>query len=207
MNIQILKIESVNQLDKIIVPLANVLTEAFYVDPFYEYIFPNDSKRNGQLQWIMKGFLRYSFQYGKIYYLSNLMGVALWLGPDRPFLSDLKLALLGFYKYPFKVGFGNTFRMEKITTLWSKMHKKEPKNHWYLMFIGIHPNLQGQGFGSALLNPIHQWADQERLICYLETAKARNVEFFQKNGYQVVDNLTKAIQFWTMRRNIKTKKV
>jgi GNAT superfamily N-acetyltransferase len=50
----------------------------------------------------------------------------------------------------------------------------------------IAPMQQGQGIGSALLQPVLARADAHRLPCYLETGVARNVPFYERHGFQVV---------------------
>jgi GNAT superfamily N-acetyltransferase len=75
--------------------------------------------------------------------------------------------------------------------------------HWYLWVLGVDPPRQGQGVGSALLQPVLARADGEGLPCYLETQKERNVPFYQKHGFEVVveDDLPDGgLHSWTMKR-------
>jgi ribosomal protein S18 acetylase RimI-like enzyme len=79
-----------------------------------------------------------------------------------------------------------------------------PDPHWLLWSIGIAPECQGQGLGSALLQPMLARLDADGTPCFLETANEPNVPFYQRRGFRVVDVSTiagSACQIWTMRRN------
>jgi GNAT superfamily N-acetyltransferase len=78
-----------------------------------------------------------------------------------------------------------------------------PEPHWYLPLLGVDPALQGRGAGSALLKVVLDRADSARLPAYLWTAKARNVSFYQRRGFEVLTEGVEpdsGIRFWTMRR-------
>ena len=60
------------------------------------------------------------------------------------------------------------------------------ERHWHLGPIGIHPDLQGQGVGSALLSAFLKTVDQQRSPAYLETDVDRNVVLYQTFGFSVI---------------------
>lgn len=53
------------------------------------------------------------------------------------------------------------------------------------MILGVDPPLQGQGTGSALIQPMLTRADAESRRCYLDTTKERNVAFYRKHAFAV----------------------
>jgi GNAT superfamily N-acetyltransferase len=72
------------------------------------------------------------------------------------------------------------------------------------MLAGVEPARQRQGVGSALLAPVLERADLERLPCYLETLEAPNVLFYKQLGFAVVISDVEprsGLRFWTMRRD------
>jgi ribosomal protein S18 acetylase RimI-like enzyme len=85
-----------------------------------------------------------------------------------------------------------------------EIHKSAvPGAHWYLWALAVEPGCQGQGIGSRLLRPVLARADKEGLSCYLETHAERNVAFYQKWGFRVVnDDLMpgQGGRMWTMLR-------
>ena len=49
--------------------------------------------------------------------------------------------------------------------------------------IGVAPEAQGQGIGTALMNRYIEHLKQERSAGYLETDRPENVEFYKKFGF------------------------
>ncbi len=96
-------------------------------------------------------------------------------------------------------------RFGAVMATWGELHGRDmPMPHWYLMILGVDPPRHGQGVGGALLAPMLARADAEGLPCYLETAKNRNVRFYQKHGFRVLveDTMSEnGFRFWTMRRD------
>ena len=58
--------------------------------------------------------------------------------------------------------------------------------HFYLQGLGTDPPRQGEGLGSAVLQPVLARCDRDGLPAYLETTKERNVGFYQSHGFAVV---------------------
>lgn len=75
--------------------------------------------------------------------------------------------------------------------LWQNMrileryHPLEP--HYYLVFLGVHPQFQGKGYARALLDAVHARSEAHPISTgvYLETANPRNVPFYQYFGYDL----------------------
>lgn len=201
-NAKIEKITAYSVLKKLKNDVSTVLSRAFYLDPNYSYMMPNDLKRLDQTKWWMEIMLEYGFRYGEVYVASNNLGASIWLGPDKPLVNDLRISLMGLILFPFKVGILNFLRMMKVMNRWAALHKQEASRHMYLMIIGVEPKEQGNGIGSKLLAPVLAKADQEGLSCYLETVTEMDVNFYQKNGFNVVNHgiVNNKIEYWTMRR-------
>jgi ribosomal protein S18 acetylase RimI-like enzyme len=184
--------------------IATVLAKAFFNNSFYTYIMPDTSKRARQLTWWMACLTRYGYQYGEVYTTpDSIKGAAIWLGPETPQPNAVQMARIGLYQAPFRLGLVSFLRMLWTTTVWDSLHKQEPARHWYLMILGVETSYQGQGFGSSLLQPVLERADQAGLTCYLETTSEGNVRFYQKHGFEVViEDRTKneEMHYWTMRR-------
>ena len=84
------------------------------------------------------------------------------------------------------------------------MRKRHPHDpHWYLWFLGVEPERQGQGFGSVLLRALSARAEADRVPCYLETDKATSVKIYERHGYRVEAEEVLAsfgLKGWFMRR-------
>ena len=66
---------------------------------------------------------------------------------------------------------------------WCRLDPKEP--HVHLGPIGVSPEAQGQGIGTALMNRYIEHLGQEGIAGYLETDRPENVEFYKKFGFVV----------------------
>ena len=73
--------------------------------------------------------------------------------------------------------------------LWLKeWGQHEPSNqHWHLGPIGVLPEYQGQGIGSLLMQRFCKEVDICRASAYLETDLDRNVVFYEKFGFRIVN--------------------
>ena len=196
------KIESKEELSSHEGEFANVLSRAFYDDPYYLWIMPNGKRRMAQLLWWMKILLRYTLIYGSIHFTEDHKGIAMWVGPDEPVLDDVKILSMGLIMYPFKIGIRNFLRVLDISGQWNKEHKKLSKRHYYLMVIGVEPEFQGKGIGSRLMQVGLNRADDEELECYLETVTEEDVEFYKKHDFDIILNRGFAVnnQYWLMTR-------
>jgi GNAT superfamily N-acetyltransferase len=59
-----------------------------------------------------------------------------------------------------------------------KFHRRfVPELHWYLLIVGVDPELQGRGLGSALFKEGLAKADESNCPCNLDTSEERNFAF------------------------------
>lgn len=198
----ICKIETKEELASHKNEFASVLSRAFYDDPYYRFIMPNAKKRMTQIHWWMKILLGYTWKYGTIYYTADLKSIAMWLGPDKPMVDDVKILSMGLILYPFKIGIRNFLRLLDISEQWGKQHKKLNKRHYYLMVIGVEPDFQQQGIGSQLMQVGLEKVDNEKLECFLETVTPEDVRFYEKHKFKVFFNkgFAENSQYWLMKR-------
>jgi GNAT superfamily N-acetyltransferase len=66
---------------------------------------------------------------------------------------------------------------------WCRLDPDEP--HVHLGPIGVAPEAQGRGVGTALMNRYIEYLEQEHRHGYLETDRPENVEFYRKFGFVV----------------------
>jgi GNAT superfamily N-acetyltransferase len=85
-----------------------------------------------------------------------------------------------------------------------KRSELAPERHWHLMASGVAPSKQGRGISSALIQPVLEEADAERLPYYLETLGEKNLGFYAKPGFEVNGEgriPQEGPSFWTMVRS------
>jgi ribosomal protein S18 acetylase RimI-like enzyme len=184
---------------------GEVLARAFQDNPMPQYVVPDDAKRARVLDWFMSVAARYGHMYGEVYTTADKVeGGAIWLPPENFAMSPVRMVRSGMILMPLKLGLAAFGRFMNFSNHWEHLHKRDiPRPHWYLWFVGVDPPRQGQGTGSALMQPVVARADADGLPCYLETANARNVPLYERHGFEVVveDDLPKGgPHFWTMKR-------
>ena len=89
----------------------------------------------------------------------------------------------------------------RLLALMESKHPHEP--HWYLATLGTAVEQQGKGVGSALMRPVLDHCDAEGIPCYLESSKERNVPFYRRHGFEVVEEVPLSgdgPMLWTMWR-------
>ena len=64
---------------------------------------------------------------------------------------------------------------------------KEP--HWYLMALGVDPDHQGEGHGSTLVRAGIEKADRDGKAVYVETETEENLGFYQRLGFEVLEEM------------------
>jgi ribosomal protein S18 acetylase RimI-like enzyme len=74
-------------------------------------------------------------------------------------------------------------RVVKWFARWCRLDPEEP--HVHLGPLGVAPDLQGHGVGTALMQRCIGHIKQEHSAAYLETDRSENVEFYKKFGFIV----------------------
>ncbi len=59
--------------------------------------------------------------------------------------------------------------------------------YWELMYMGLEPQYQGKKLGVHLNDIVLEWADQDNRKCATHTFNERNLDFFRKLGFEIVD--------------------
>ncbi len=184
---------------------AQMLARAFFDDPMVMYVVPDDDKRRRLLPWFFRIAARYGHAYGETFTTPGKVdGAAVWLPPGDSIMSSLRIMRKGLILAPFKFGPRDFIRFLSSMNHLERFHKRDvPPEHWYLFVLGVDPARQGQGVGGTIIQPILERADRDRLPCYLETMKERNVTFYRKHDFEVVveDVFPNGPRYWTMKRD------
>jgi predicted N-acetyltransferase YhbS len=77
------------------------------------------------------------------------------------------------------------------------------ESHFYLRIVGVRTALQGQGVGSALMQPTLERADSAGLPAYIEASSERSAALYERLGFVHIDVLELpdgGPPVWRMRR-------
>ena len=166
-------------------PVARTLAQAFYDDPHFRWFVPDDAKRLHRLERGFATFIgRVWLPHDEAYAHERLSGAALWMPPNTWHIGPLaQLLLLPAVVRDLRAG---APRLLKALTFIEKKHPRAPA-HWYLPAIGVAPAWQGRGYGAALLRPVLERCDTERVPAYLEASTPRNRGLYERNGFETVE--------------------
>jgi GNAT superfamily N-acetyltransferase len=179
--------------------LGTALARAFNDDPVMSWVVPDDASRLRRLE---RGFGLFAgrlwLRHDECYTTDRGIGAAMWLPPGRWRVSIARqLALLP----PVAAALGrHTLRLLRATRAIEARHPDDP--HYYLAALGVEPEWQGRGFGAALMRPVLERCDRDRIPAYLEASTPRNRALYERHGFEVVEEMTVADSppFWRMWR-------
>ncbi len=94
---------------------------------------------------------------------------------------------------------------ERHAAFWGWVEEHEPEEPlMYLSHIGVTPERQGEGLGSALMHDGLAVADREGVPAWLETSRAENADYYEGFGFRTVtdeDAPDGGPHIWFMRRD------
>ena len=185
---------------------AEALYEALRDDAFYRTLEESveESSREAMLR-----YMDYSMAEGQLYGELCLLedeeyGASVWTTPlDKERATDRSVRKKDFIAE--HMGRRSLATYNGITSCMAE--QAEPvvgPDWWYLSILGISPGLQGQGRGAHLVAHVLKITDRLQVPTYLETFSPRNISFYNRMGYEVVDSFhesTIGAPYWLMVRD------
>ena len=166
--------------------LTGVLSRAFSNDPPMSWSFRDPATREQRLATIFGSALPSLFlPAGHVWTTSEAAGVAVWQPPGQWRTPDDKVEGL-LAQYDGKLLPEELDRFLTFLGMIEDKHPDEPE-HWYLEVLAVDLDRQGQGVGSACMQPVLARADADGTPCYLESSNLRNVPLYERHGFQVTD--------------------
>ena len=158
------------------------MAEAFFDDPMFGWLMPDDSKRRTYLRRYFGIELRHlALARGRVWTTGDLAGAALSLPPGA-WRSPLRVTLLEGSAFGIHL-----YRAARVGAAIEWRHVRE--SHYYVRDVGVHPDMQGRGIGGALLRPTLDRCDREGLPAYLEASSERNAALYERHGFRITSEL------------------
>lgn len=140
-------------------------------------------------------------RYNLIYTDEERSGTAIWLPPGKRLGLRDSLAQAWYLAGAVRITRQAAAQLRLFFTL-EQVRPSAP--HYYLRLLGVRPERQGQGLGSALIRPVLEQCDQQHTPAYLETETEANVRYYQKHGFRVLREIlvqAGVLTMWTMWRD------
>ncbi len=169
--------------DRDVAQIPVTLARAFAQDPWIQWTVAADNRHHRLVQLFNLFVVNFGRSLDSVWVSDDCAVVASWLppgcaGPDQPFIDR----------------FGGQIAelMGERARAASDAHKMQDARrpaepHWYLASMGTHPDWQGKGLGGKVLEPVLARCDADGLPAYTDTATELNVQFYQRQGFEVVD--------------------
>jgi ribosomal protein S18 acetylase RimI-like enzyme len=181
--------------------LAAVLARAFLDDPVASWAWRPDRLRLGALERFHGVRLRQLLAGEEVWTSDELTCAALWAPPAswHMTLSETAMLVPCFLRPRLFV------RMPLVALGWEKLERAHPRRppHFYLAVLGTEPRAQGRGLGSAVLGGVLEGCDRDGVAAYLESSKERNIDFYARHGFRVLEEirLLRGPPMWRMWRD------
>lgn len=169
--------------------VVRVLTRAFDADPVANYMFRQDAHRARAFELGFGAFFRHVVLPHDEAWIHGEDGVALWTPPGAWQVGALRMLAMG----PALLRAVSLRRAVSAARAGRRVEERHPHEpHWYLFTIGVDPDKQGHGIGSALLGSVLDRCDQTRACAYLEASTPSNARLYERHGFRVTEEFRMA---------------
>jgi ribosomal protein S18 acetylase RimI-like enzyme len=177
---------------------GRLLARAYLHDPQFVYVLPDEGERQRRSPWFFSAVLRYSAAVGTL--LAAEGGVAILIPPGGHTPSLTRMLRSGLIAAPLRLGPGALSRLTTFAAASRDLRAGVVQGpFWYVGGIGVDPERQGEGIGTALMDELGDRAGDP--LC-LETASERNIAWYERLGYAVIaeGRVPNGPAIWSMKR-------
>lgn len=174
--------------------LAPLLAGAFDVDAAYQHLFPDPTTRIVSLTDFFARNLRTHLPYACTHALEDESGVVATVTlrpPGGVHISMLTMLRRGLLPFALSHGTAAVKRLFWLKETYDALEARAAGGgpHWYVHMMAVRADAQGRGLGNELLSrTLSKTADrQPELPTVLTTHLPRNLRFYERAGFEVVD--------------------
>ena len=163
-------------------PISKALGAAFADDPVMSWLIRDAGRRPDVLAGNFRLLLEEIWLEHEVTYTTETTaGAAIWDPPGKWSVSITRQ--IGLLPQALRV-WGRSLPRALLTL--ARIERGHPtRSHYYLAVLGVEPESQGRGLGSALMFPILSRCDAERVPAYLEASSPRNRALYERHGFEV----------------------
>jgi predicted GNAT family acetyltransferase len=181
--------------------VAAALADAFINDPVFTFLLPGSLRLKRRLRRLFAVEMeQYVLPNGRtVWTTSGYDGAVAELPPGA---WEMPKSMTGRETLKWVWAFRTRLPLAtRVQQAMEKQHLREP--HFYVRTVGVRTALQGQGVGSALMQPTLERADSAGLPTYIEASSERSAALYERLGFLHMDVLELpegGPPVWLMRR-------
>ncbi len=166
---------------------ADILARAFQEDPIWSRLLPDDAARQAQLTWLFRAWIKVLAPLNTSCIVRNA-AVAQWIPPGRKATpSVFEVFNSGLAWAPLHLGIMWLLHGVPVQLDLMRRQRAFKQPCWQLDVLGVVPEHQRTGVGSALVEHGLQKTDSDHLPAYVITHNPINVAFYERFGFEVID--------------------
>jgi GNAT superfamily N-acetyltransferase len=168
--------------------MVAAMAAAFQDDPVFRWMSPDDDHRRRILPDFFKLATGIFARHDELWVVGEpIVGGSIWspAGVEPMNEDDGKL----FETRTAEITGPDANRWFEVIALLEGNHPHHA-DHDYLWLLGVQPNLQGQGLGTALIRAVVHRADQQGVPAYLEATSPDNRRLYERHGFVVTGELS-----------------
>lgn len=166
--------------------VSRTLARSFATDPVVDWFVRDDAHRDKAMnQWFDFAVKKLGLPGRETWMSDDANAVALWIPPPQDTMQlSVVDEIAAIPMFLSVVSFARLGRMQRLRAAFDANHPKAP--HWYLFFLAVDPDCQGQGLGSAILKATLDAIDAKHEAAYLEASSEKNVPLYLRHGFEII---------------------
>ena len=160
--------------------LPDVLADAFINDPRFTWMLPGRLWIKPRLRALFTAEMGcYGLRQGTVWTTLDYDGAVVELPPGA---WKMPTSMTGKEALKWLRAFGTRLNAAgRVVRAMEERHLREP--HFYVRTVGVRTALQGQGVGTALMQPTLQRAESAGLPAYIEASSQRSAALYERLGF------------------------
>ncbi len=170
--------------------VVETVVAAFKTDPAFRFFFPDDATYHTHSSTFAGYLFDRRVHSGTVWVVGAGASVAMW---DAPSTVEVVATPPAELVLPAEV-------MDRLDVYHEAVQTALPAaTGWYLGILATHPDHAGRRWGRSVMAGGLDRARTEGHPAYLETTNPRNIDLYQRAGWEVLDTLMVGpVQVWTM---------
>jgi len=155
-----------------------VLGRSLRADPIFQWSF-GGAGLSGDIAKFAQRIYAAPTERGMVWEAGGCRAVAVWVPPG--------VRVVDSSPFPGSGLAGEDLGVPNAEETWTWIESFVPGDAWYLEVLGVDPDAQGDGLGGALIRHGLDFAAAAGAGAFLETSVAGNVPYYERFGFEVVD--------------------